>query len=188
MLKKITSVAVASLLLATTVVAREHHEKEGEYYLIVKGLLTTTETLHEGEGETLEADMGGGIGVDIGYRLPYHFAVELDTSYSKNKVTKSEEGVAETESGNATYWTYAADITYTYPIVYHLGIMGKVGYEFEHEEIDALGIKGDDSGLVYGGGLEYHINSHYEALVEYEESSIKSPRGSSIYAGVKYIF
>lgn len=187
-MKKIITIAVALILFSTLSQAREQHEKEGEFYIIVKGLITTSEILEEGEGISLEADTGSGIGIDIGYRLPYHFALELDTSYSKNRVTEKREGIEETESGMATYWTYAMDVTYTFPITHHIGIMGKVGYEFEHENIDKLEISGDDSGIVYGAGLEYHINSHYEALVEYEESAIESPRGSSIYAGVKYIF
>ncbi|MBN2815562.1 MAG: porin family protein [Campylobacterales bacterium] len=187
MFKKLTTATVVSLLLATTSMAREHHEKEGEFYIIAKALMTTSESLTEGEDVKLDADMGGGIGIDVGYRLPYHFALELDTSYSTNKVTETRVG-EEPRSGTAKYWTYAMDVTYTFPITHHIGLMGKVGYEFEHEDIDALETQGDDSGVVYGGGIEYHINNHYEALVEYEESAIESPRGSSIYAGVKYIF
>ena len=66
--------------------------------------------------------------------------------------------------------------------------MGKVGYEFEHATISELDVDAYDNGMVYGAGLEYHISEHYEALVEYEGSMIKSPRGSSVYTGVKYIF
>jgi opacity protein-like surface antigen len=188
MIQKILLASLASLAMTTGVMAKEHHAKAGEFYLVAKALMTTSETLKEGDDITLDADVGGGVGIDVGYTLPYHFAVELDTSYSQNRVTESRVGVEEKEDGIATYWTYAMDITYTFPVTHLIRVMGKVGYEFEHEEIDDLGVKGDDSGMVYGAGVEYHISDHYEALVEYEGSTIESPRGSSLYAGVKYIF
>lgn len=187
----IQKLIVAALVCASTnslLMAKEHHAKAGEFYIVTKALMTTSESIKEGEHITLDADVGGGVGIDFGYTLPYHFAVELDTSYSKNRVTESEAGVEEKEDGIATYWTYAFDVTYTYPVTDLIGLMGKVGYEFEHESIADLDINADDSGVVYGAGVEYHISEHYEALVEYEASTIESPRGSSVYAGLKYIF
>jgi len=80
------------------------------------------------------------------------------------------------------------DVTYTLPITHHIGIIGKLGYEFEQEKIKELDIDEKDNGMVYGAGVEYHLSDHYEMLVEYEGSTIQSPRGSSLYAGVKYIF
>ena len=188
MIKKIKVATIACIMVASVATAKEHHPKSGEFYIVTKALLTTAETIEEGSDVTLEGDVGGGVGVDIGYTLPYHFAVELDTSYSQNRVTESKVGEEEKKDGIASYWTYAMDVTYTIPLTEVIGIMGKVGYEFEHEHINNLDTDGDDSGMVYGAGVEYHVSEHYEALVEYEGSTIESPRGSSVYAGVKYIF
>ncbi|WP_304546178.1 porin family protein [Sulfurimonas microaerophilic] len=187
MIKKIALASSALMICASTIMAEEHHHaKSGEFYVVVKGLYTTGETIKEGTDITLDGKAGRGLGIDVGYTLPYHFAVELDTSYSKNDVTE-DDGV-DIVNGVAKYWTYAADVTYTYPLTHSIGIMGKLGYEFEHEKIDELNVDLNDNGMVYGAGVEYHINEHYEALVEYEGSTIDSVRGSSVYAGIKYIF
>ena len=186
MINKIIIASLTSIILTTTAMAKEHHVKTGEFYIVTKALMTTSETIKEDSGAMLKADVGGGIGIDVGYTLPYHFAVEVDTSYSKNRVTLSENG--EKEDDLASYWTYAMDVTYTLPITHHIGIIGKLGYEFEQEKIKELDIDEKDNGMVYGAGVEYHLSDHYEMLVEYEGSTIESPRGSSLYAGVKYIF
>jgi len=187
MIKNILFASLLSMSSASLLLAQEHHAKPGEFYVVAKALMTTSETFEESEHSTLKSEIGGGVGVDIGYTLPHHFAVELDTSYAKNSVEEHSNENAS-QSALASYWTYAFDVTYTLPLSHVFGIMGKVGYEFEHESIDALHIEGDDSGLVYGGALEYHMSEHYEALFEYEQSTIESPRGASLYAGLKYIF
>lgn len=190
MIFKVKNILAASLLCATMATAEEHHGAAGQFYVVVKGLVTTSETIHEGECVSLKGDHGAGMGLDFGYTLPYHFALELDTSYSKNSVHESRlvGSDVEHEEGRASYWTYAFDVTYGLPVYGGFALMAKVGYEFEHETIDALEIDADDNGFVYGAGVEYHIDKHYEAIVEYEESTIESPRGSSVYAGLKYTF
>lgn len=191
MIQKLIISTLICMSATPLVMAKEHHGKSGEFYVVAKALMTTSETISEGNDVTLHGDTGGGIGIDLGYTLPYHFAVELDTSYSQNNVTETKvdrHGDIEKEEARAKYWTYAMDVTYTYPVTNLIGIMGKIGYEFEHESISELDINGNDSGLVYGAALEYHLSEHYEALLEYEGSTIESPRGSSVYAGLKYIF
>lgn len=183
MIKKI---ALASLLFCTTsIMAQElhHEESESEIYVVVKRLFTTGEKITEqeaGNKVVLDGKSGGGLGIDLGYTLPYHFALEIDTSYSTNKVKIDDE------LESAKYLTYAMDVVYTYPLTHALGVMGKVGYEFEHETLNEETV--NDNDFVYGAGLEYHIVDNYEALVEYEGSLIDSARGSSIYVGLKYIF
>lgn len=176
-----------ALMIATSTMMAEEHAKSGEFYIAVKGLYTTGKTIQENAEVILDGKSGNGIGIDIGYTLPHHFAVELDTSYSQNGVTEKKVGEADTQA-TAKYMTYAMDIVYTYPIIHSLDIMGKIGYEYEHEKISELGVDVHDNGMVFGAGLEYHISEHYEALAEYEESAIDSARGSNIYAGIKYIF
>jgi len=191
--KKVT-VASLALIMSVSIGFAKEHIKEGEFYVVTKALWTTSETIREANGVEIEGRRGGGIGVDIGYTLPHHFAVEFDTSYSRNNLREKRiviEGVEEKleiENAKGDYWTYAFNVTYTLPVTHTIAIMSKVGYEFEHETIDKLNIDSHDSGVVYGAGIEYHISDHYEALLEYEGSTIDSPRGSSVYTGIKYIF
>lgn len=189
MIKKVTAATLA-LALSTSASFAEESSESGEFYIVTKALFTTGETVKEGSDIEVEGKAGGGVGIDIGYTLPYHFAVELDTSYDKNGIHETKQTTLgpEEEDGMGTFWTYAMDVTYTVPVTEELGVMGKVGYEFERETITNIDATAHDSGMVYGAGLEYHIVKHYEALVEYEGSTIDSPRGSSVYAGVKYIF
>jgi len=193
MIKKITVASLALIMSASTIFAKEHAES-GEFYVVTKALLTVSETIREANNVEVEGRRGGGMGIDIGYTLPHHFAVEFDTSYDRNDVREKRtviegaEEKLEVVNAKGKYWTYAFDITYTVPVTDTIGIMGKLGYEFEHETINQLNVNAHDSGMVYGAGIEYHLSDHYEALVEYEGSAIDSPRGSSIYAGLKYIF
>jgi len=191
--KKVTVASLALIMSMSIGIAKEH-AKVGEFYIVTKALLTTSETIREANGVEIEGRRGGGIGIDIGYTLPHHFAVELDTSYSNNSVREKRiviEGLEEKleiENAKGHYWTYAFNVTYVLPVTHDIGILGKVGYEFENETINKLNINSHDSGVVYGAGIEYHMNEHYEALLEYEGSTIDSPRGASLYAGIKYIF
>lgn len=185
----IKNIALASLALmvSTSTVMAEEDVKDGEFYIVAKGLYTTGNTVKESSDVILDGKSGNGFGLDVGYTLPHHFALELDTSYSKNDVTEKKVGEADTQA-TAKYTTYAMDVVYTYPIAHSLDIMGKVGYEYEHEKISELGVDLHDNGMVYGAGLEYHISEHYEAIAEYEGSAIDSVRGDNIYAGIKYVF
>lgn len=182
----VKNLTLTTLLLAasSTALFAEEHKNSGEIYVVAKGLYTVGQTIEEEGGILLEGKSGSGFGIDLGYTLPYNFAVELDTSYSKNNINENDAGNITELS--AKYWTYAFDVTYTLPLTHSFAIMGKAGYEFEHEKIK--GTKLHDEGMVYGAGVEYHINEHYEAIAEYEDSTIDSARGASIYAGIKYIF
>jgi len=193
MIKKITVASLALIMSTSTIYAKEHAQT-GEFYVVTKALLTTSDTIKEGNNVEIEGKSGGGMGIDIGYTLPNHFAVEFDTSYSRNDMLEKRtviEGTQEkleVENARGKYWTYALDVIYALPLTDTIGIMGKLGYEFEHETINQLNVNAHDSGMVYGAGIEYYLSEHYEALVEYEGSVIDSPRGSSVYAGLKYIF
>jgi opacity protein-like surface antigen len=193
MTKKIILASLTLALGASMGVAKESSES-GEFYFVTKALLTTAQTVKESNNVEVQGQTGGGVGIDLGYTLPYHFALELDTSYDQNTIREKRQTIedevatTEIEEAHAVYWTYALDVTYTYELTHSLGLMGKLGYEIEHETISKLNKDAQDSGMVYGAGLEYHLLKHYEALVEYEGSMIESPRGSSIYAGIKYIF
>lgn len=178
-------IALATLLLVSaSAIQAEEHRSSGEVYVVAKALYTAGTTIEETGGIILKGKDGRGVGIDVGYTLPYNFAIELDTSYSKNNITENDAG--ELRELSAKYWTYACDVTYTLPVTHSLALMGKAGYEFEHEKVN--GTKKKENGMVYGAGIEYHINEHYEGLLEYEDSTIDSARGSSVYAGIKYLF
>ncbi|BAF70904.1 porin family protein [Nitratiruptor sp. SB155-2] len=179
---RITSIIVSGLLLGTTLFAHEQdsvHESEKPYYVVVKGIHNYGDRNGNEKG-----DHGNGIGVDLGYRLGHGFAIEIDGSYEKTKVTVFEE--TETLRENIKYWTTSLDVAYTYEMSESLGILFKVGYEYEYEKTDSE--NGHDTGLVYAAGFEYAFDSTWKILGEYEKSTIEGPKGDMITLGVMYNF
>jgi opacity protein-like surface antigen len=162
--------------------AAVHEHAESDYYVVVKALRVTGDTV-EHEGAILDGDSDYGFGIDLGYRLGNGLAVEYDFSYAKNTVI--EDGHAE---GAAKYYTHALDLVYTHELTETVGIFGKVGVEYENEKIKAFDIDSDDTGFNFGAGVEIAMDHSYKLLVEYEHSTIDGPRGDSIFAGVMYNF
>ncbi|WP_457746925.1 porin family protein [Sulfurimonas sp.] len=179
MIKKI-AMALVLFVLSTQLVANEHREHEG-FYIVAKVLQTVGENVDH-EGVTLKGDAGYGFGIDIGHPIKYGFSVEYDFSYSENKVSEPAEKV------DATYMTHALDLEYTYHITHYAGIFCKVGVEYEKEKISRLIIDNDSYGYLAGIGVEYVISSKYNLLLEYEHSTIDSPRGDTVDFGVMYHF
>lgn len=159
---------------------------ESDYYVIVKGLRIAGDTVDH-EGVTLDGDSGYGFGIDLGYRLGHGFAVEYDFSYATNTVSEVEAGEVLAKA-DATYYTHAIDLVYTYELTETLGVFAKAGYEYEIEEIEEYNIDADDNGFNFGVGAEVAINHKYKFVAEYEHSTIEGPRGNSIFAGVMYNF
>lgn len=161
--------------------------EESPFYIVVKGLASLGAEAEHGEA-ILDGDGGYGVGIDLGYRLGKGFAVEYDFSYAKNTVTERVEH-HEPEEVDAHYYTSSLDLVYTYEATETLGIFGKVGYEYEWETIDELGIDSSrDHGFIVGAGVEVALSEKYKLVAEYEHSTIDSPRGDSLYAGVMYNF
>ena len=160
-----------------TVEAEEHR-----FYFVAKGLATFGDEVEHGEA-ILDGDGGYGFGIDIGYRLGNGFNLEYDFSYAKNTVAEKREGF-EPEDFNADYYTSALDLVYVYEVTETVGIFGKVGYEYEWEKIDELSIDSTDHGFVFGAGMEIAINENYRLVMEYEHSTIDSPRGDSLFVGI----
>jgi len=160
--------------------------EESRFYLVTKALASLGEEIEHGDA-LLDGAGGYGIGIDLGYRLGNGFAIEYDFSYARNRVTEKITG-HEDEKVNAHYYTSSLDLIYVFEVTETVGIFGKVGYEYEWETIDALDIDSRDHGFIAGIGLEVGINERYKFLVEYEHSTIDSPRGDSLYAGVMYNF
>ena len=176
---KITNLLVAtSLLLGATAYAEEgaaHEEQEAPFYVTVKGMYAFGEDHEEEKG-----DAGYGIGIDLGYELGHGFAIELDGTYENADV------VVEERSFGIDYYATSLDIAYVYEITEHFGVLGKVGFEYEYETFGDE--SNDDTGISYGVGVEYVINHTYNAVVEYEGSTIDGPKGDSVMAGVKVKF
>ena len=196
-MKKALTVLALSTLVSFNVFASEtehleHHEMEKEgsskYYIAVKGVMTLGDSVKETEGEevvTVDGDTGAGISLDLGYKLPYGFAVEVDVIYVQNDVTiKSED--FEDETFTASYISTSLDLAYKYNLTHDFGLVAKVGYEYEYETID--GDSTDDTGFIYAAGAEYEVGENVLLVAEYEGSTIDGPRGDAIFAGVVYEF
>ena len=167
-------------------VCEPEETKESDFYVIVKGLTVSGDTvLHE--ENTFDGDRGYGFGIDLGYRLGSGFAIEYDFSYAQNTVTETNE-LHHPEEGDGTYYSHALDLVYTYRLSEAVGVFAKAGYEYEIEEIDTFEIDQDDHGFNYGIGIEWAMNEQYALVAEYEKSTIEGPRGDAIFAGVMYNF
>ena len=169
----------------------KHHE-EGDLYVVVKGLVSLGDTYIEEATDTepeakLKGATGEGFGIDLGYRLGYGFATELDFSYAHTTVTKSVVGEEDTKAG-ADYYTVGLDLLYGYHVNEEIVVFGKIGWEIEKEKISGFGISGTNDGFTYAAGLEYGLTEHWALIGEYEASLIDGPRGDSVFAGLSYTF
>jgi len=163
-----------------------HGEEHSTYYLILKGLSIGGDKVSHGTA-TLDGERGYGGGVDVGYRIGAGFALEYDFSYATNTVEETKSNGTKVED-DATYMTHALHLVYTYHLTHSLGVFVKGGYEYETEEIDHFHIDKDEDGFAYAGGLEYALDGHYSAMVEYEQSTIDGPRGDALFLGMIYNF
>ena len=161
--------------------------EESHFYIVVKGLASLGDEA-EHEEAILDGDGGYGFGIDLGYRITNGFAIEYDFSYAKNTVKEHREGHVDEEEVDAHYYTSSLDLVYTYEATETLGLFAKVGYEYEWETIDDLGIDSTDHGFIVGAGIEVALNEQYKLVAEYEHSTIDSPRGDSLYAGLMFNF
>jgi len=163
-------------------VMREHEtHQESKFYIVVTGLVDLGDTV-EHEGAYLNGDQDFGYGIDLGYRVGNGFAIEYDFTYARNTVIRVEDNLEEEAKG--IYYTSAIDVLYTYEATEHMGIFGKVGYEYEWESINEYNIDSQEHDFVFGAGVEIAMNESYKLLFEYEYSLIESPRGASVFAGI----
>ena len=172
----------AEALIETEAVEAE----ESGFYVVVKGLASLGAEAEHAEA-LLDGDGGYGIGIDLGYRIGKGFALEYDFSYAKNTVTEKIEN-HEPEDVDAHYYTSSLDLVYAFEVTETVGLFAKVGYEYEWETIDELGIDSTDHGFIVGVGTELALNEKYKLVAEYEHSTIDSPRGDSLYVGLMYNF
>ena len=186
-MKKILSAVTMGALLSTGVLAHEveAHEEKSNFYVAAKALMILGNDVSE-EGEKLKGESGAGFGIDLGYRLAYGFSFEIDGTYATNDVKITNE-LGESEKFSATYITNSFDIAYRYPFTESFAGVIKGGYEHEYEDISGKGTSNSD-GFAYAAALTYELNEHFGVLAEYEGTTIDSPRGNSVFAGVEYTF
>lgn len=165
------------------------HAETG-FYTAVKAQLTLGNTVDKSDVVKVEGHTGGGIGIELGYKLGHGFAVETDGTYTRNTLTEvnCETGTCENTDANGEYMGVSLDLAYSYELTEHFAAFVKGGYEFEQETIDKLDEKGYDNGVVYAAGAEYAIGEHTALMAEYEGTTIDSPLGSSVFAGVIYYY
>ena len=185
-MKKILTSLIVLTSLTLNLCAQEEDKEKSDFYIVTKALMILGDTVKHGDA-TLSGSLGYGIGVDLGYKLEKGFSVEIDATYATSDVTE------QTEHGHkitvdASYITTSLALVYIYPIVHHLEIFGKVGFEYEIEKINDLDIDTSDTGFIYAIGLEYEMNEHVSLLGEYEATTIEGPRGNSMIVGVIYHF
>jgi outer membrane protein X len=197
---RILAGAAACSLLATYATADETsttsevhtapiHAETG-FYTAVKAELTLGNTVEKSDVVKVEGHTGGGIGIEIGYKLGHGFAVETDGTYTRNTLTEvnCETGTCENTDADGEYMGVSLDLAYSYELTEHVAAFVKGGYEFEQETIDKLDEKGYDNGVVYAAGAEYAIGDHTALMAEYEGTTIDSPLGNSVFAGVIYYY
>ncbi len=147
------------------------------FYAVVKGM-----TVMGDSAGALDADAGFGAGLDLGYRFGNGLAAEVDLSFAKSDLNNAA-------ANEASYKTAALSLVYTFPVTETIGLFAKAGYMQEQTKVNALDVDETESGLVYGGGLEYKINDTYGVVAEYEGSSIDdSIRGDAVSLGLMYNF
>lgn len=189
-MKKILLVCAAVGMLSLDLQAQEDHHSilathTGPYFE-PKVITTLGETIAHGDS-VLEGDRGYGIGFDLGYAINENFALEVDGSYSKSDVKETLPS-GESETDEASFYTYGVNAVLTYPLHNHLVVLGKLGYGYEHEDLGKLDIKGSEHGVNWAAGIEYSFNHNLEMSFEYEGADIKSARGDSLQLGLLYMF
>ncbi len=180
---------IANLLLAGSILfgvsayahEGEQQEESSPLYLTVKGMYAFGEDYTNDAGVVEKGDAGIGIGVDFGYELAYGFALELDGTFETADVQIGEE-----PKETIDYYAASFDVVYVYELTEKFGVLGKVGVEYEYETVGDE--HNDETGMSYAIGAEYVLNRTYNAVVEYEGSTIDGPKGDAVMAGVKIKF
>ncbi|MEA3418060.1 MAG: porin family protein [Campylobacterota bacterium] len=164
-------------------------ESVSPYFIIIKAMGTKGGTMHEEEA-LLEGDHGYGAGISVGYRLHPRFSIELEGTYSRNDIEKSEEqhGELESENASAIYHTYAIQLVYKQPLSEGFILFGKLGYEVENEKVSSHDIDETKYGMDYAFGIGYELDEHYAVVAEYANSSIGGLRGPAYFLGIEYVF
>lgn len=190
MKKKLFSVALAGVLGSSALMASEEVETAGEesgnfrhkeenVYVVAKGLMTSGDSIKE-EDTTVKGSNGLGFGFDLGYRTGYGFNFEVDYAYTKLDVTESTPG-AEDEKKTGDFHSVSFDALYAYHINEPLALFAKIGAEYEMEKISKFKT---DTGFLYGAGFEYELKENVAFIFEYEDSTIKGPKGYTLAAGL----
>jgi opacity protein-like surface antigen len=192
MKKTLTVLTLASILSATAALANEEisettenketfHHKEEKVYVVAKGLMTNGNTIQEGDA-SVKGKNGKGFGIDLGYRTGTGVNFEIDYAYTELDVTETTP-IQKTQA-TGKYHSISFDLLYAYHFNEPLAIFAKIGYEYEKEKINTLGVDKSDTGFLYGAGFEYEIQENIAFIFEYEDSTINGPKGYTLAAGL----
>jgi len=126
---------------------------------------------------------GPGWSVDLGYQfLDFHnllVAGELGyTQYHASNETTATTNVASTEH----FAAYLAAVG-EYPLVYHFGIVGKLGVAYSYAKkvftATAASRSSNTYSVYYGAGLAYHVTSNAAFLFQWDRARGDSKTGST---------
>jgi opacity protein-like surface antigen len=181
----LTAAAAASLLCTAPAFASEEGHGDGghssHFYVVPKAVFGLGDKVTHGV-ETLDGASSTGYGLDLGYSLGGPWGVEVSYSSAKGDV-KNDLGV---KLGQATYTGTGVFAVYTHRYNNPLAVVAKLGWMKETEKLE--GVTNSDTGVAYVLGAEYEITEKVEAVVEYEGTDIKSPKGAAVMVGAKFIF
>lgn len=146
-----------------------------------------------GSGDSV-TQIGPGWSVDLGYKFISFYKAVLAgeigyTQYYHSSETTPGVVVAETDH----FSSYGA-LVGEYPLVYHLGVIGKIGVAYSYAEkiFQASGAanSANDWGLYYGGGLTYAMTSQASLIAQWNRARGDNQTGSTdlISLGVEYSF
>ena len=192
MKKQLGALTLATLLSASAAVANEEaankseengtfRHKEEKVYVVVKGLITSGDTIQEGDA-SVKGKNGKGVGIDLGYRTGYGINLELDYAYADVDITETTP--TDVTQATGKYNSVSFDLLYAYHINEPLAVFVKTGVEYEQEKISALGVDKSDTGVLYGAGFEYELKENVTFIAEYEDSTINGPKGYTVAAGL----
>lgn len=189
-MKKILIGLVISGLLMLNASELESHSKkhitESSVYIATKAMYTLGSTVQE-ETSTLDGGTGEGLAVDVGYRVGNGFSVEVDGTFAEDTILETKLN-GEQKNMSASYVTTSLDVAYMYHANHELGLFVKGGYEYEFEKIADLNVDAINSGFIYAAGTEYEVSETMAVIGEYEVTTIKGPRGNTLFLGMVYSF
>ncbi|MDF1878317.1 outer membrane beta-barrel protein [Sulfurimonas sp. SAG-AH-194-C20] len=190
-MNKLGSLLLISSLSMVSVYAEEmhleEHASENNFYVSTKAIYSLGASVEE-EAVTLKGSSGGGLGIDVGYKLGAGFSVELDVAYVEANIVEKDKITLEERTVKGSFTTSSLDVAYIHHVTHELEAFIKGGYEYEFEKINDLDVDTTNSGLVYAVGIEYELNHTSAIALEYEGTTIKGPRGSIASLGYVYSF
>lgn len=160
---------------------------------IVGKVFTSPGQDYDHGGHTITGDTATGFGLDLGYKLGDHWAVELAYSAGSGSVKAHQSSLpllasSSPSSVDASYNALGLLGVYTAHLGESFSLVGKLGGVSESEDLGEAGGSSSATGLVYVLGCEYKLFGHNELVLEYEDTTIDGPRAYTLFLGFKHGF